>query len=156
LAVITFVLKLKIQKMMKQIVLLFLTLFFLNNVQAQQPSDQIVGSWFNEDRTCKMEIYKAGEIYSGKIIWLAELVKNPSGNPKDKNNPNPELRSRNILGMDIINGLQYSGGKWVNGTIYSPKRGIYADCKVELLSKEQLKIMVMKSGFTKIQIWVRK
>jgi len=65
-------------------------------------------------------------------------------------------RNRYILGIDIINGLQYSDGKWVNGTIYLPKRGIYADCKVELLSNGRLKIIVSKSGFTKTQIWTRK
>ena len=141
---------------MKHIVLLLLTIGFLNIVQAQQPSDKIVSSWFNEDQTGKIEIYKAGETYSGKIVWLAELEKNPGRSPKDKNNPNPELRNRNILGMDIITGLQYSGGKWINGTIYTPKRGIYADCEVELLSNGRLKIMVSKSGFTKTQIWTRK
>jgi len=141
--------------MMKHRVLLFLILSFLN-IQAQEPSDKIVGSWFNEDKTSKIEIYKAGETYSGKIVWLAELEKNPERKPKDKNNPNPELRTRNVLGMDIINGLQYSGGKWINGTIYTPKRGIYADCKVELLSNGRLKIIVSKSGFTKTQIWTRK
>jgi len=142
--------------MMKHIVLLFLTICFLNIVQAQQPSDKIVGSWFNEDKTNKIEIYKDGETYSGKIVWLAKLESNPDFQPKDKNNPNPELRNRNILGMDIITGLQYSGGKWINGTIYTPKRGIYADCKVELLANGSLKIMVSKSGFTKSQIWTRK
>jgi len=141
---------------MKYIVLIFLTLGFLNNIRAQQPSDKVVGSWFNEDKTSKIEIYKAGETYSGKIVWLAELEKNPERKPKDKNNPKPELRNRYILGMDIITGLRYTGGKWVNGTIYTPKRGIYADCEVELLSNERLKIIVSKSGFTRAQIWTRK
>jgi len=141
---------------MKHIVILYLTLGLLNTIQAQQPSDKIVGSWFIEDKTNKIEIFKAGETYSGKIVWLAKLESNPNFQPKDKNNPNPELRNRNILGMDIINGLRYSGGKWISGTIYTPKRGIYADCEGELLSNGSLKIIVSKSGFTKTQIWTRK
>ena len=142
--------------MMKHIVIIFLTLSFLNNIQAQQKFDKIVGNWLNEDKTSKIEIYKVGDTYSGKIVWLAELGKNPERKPKDKNNPKPELRNRNILGMDIITGLQYSAGKWVNGTIYTPKRGIYAECEVELLSNERLKIIVSKSGFTRAQILTRK
>jgi len=141
--------------MMKHIVILFLTLCILNSIQAQQKFDKIVGNWLNEDKTSKIEIYKTDQTYSGKIVWLAELEKNPELKPKDKNNPNPELRNRYIFGMDIINGLQYTGGKWVNGTIYTPKRGIYADCEVELLSNERLKIIVSKSGFTRAQIWTR-
>lgn len=141
---------------MKHLVLLLLTLGFLNNIQAQEPSDKIVGIWLNEDKTNKIEIYKASDSYSGKIVWLAKMESNPNLHPKDKNNPNPELRDRDILGMNIITGLQYSAGKWANGTIYTPKRGMYADCKVELLSNGQLKIIVSKSGFTKAQIWTRK
>ncbi len=141
---------------MKHILLIFLALGLLNKIQAQEPSDKIVGSWFNEDKTSKIEIYKAGETYFGKIVWIADLEKNPKLNLKDKNNPNPKLRNRNILGIDIITGLKYSGGNWVNGTIYAPKRGMYADCEVELLSNGQLKIVVSKYGSTKSQIWTRK
>lgn len=141
---------------MKRIVLLLLTLGFLNNIQAQEPSDKIIGIWLNEDNTNKIEIYNAGNSYSGKIVWLSTSESNPKLQPKDKNNPDTKLRNRNILGMEIITGLQHSNGKWVNGTIYSPKKGIYANCKVELLSNQQLKIIVSKSGFTKTQIWTRK
>jgi len=141
---------------MKYIALLFLTISFLNNIQAQEPSDKIVGSWFNEDKTSKIEIYETRETYNGKIVWLDELDKHPERKLTDKNNPNPKLRNRNILGMDIITGLQYSGGKWVNGTIYTPKRGIYADCEVVLLSNGKLKMIVSKSGIKRTQIWTRK
>jgi len=44
---------------MKHIVLLFLTICFLNNIQAQQPSDKIVGSWFNVDIPDKADPLKA-------------------------------------------------------------------------------------------------
>jgi uncharacterized protein (DUF2147 family) len=150
------VLKIKISKMMKHLVLLLLTIGFLNNIQAQEPSNKILGIWLNEDKTNTIEIYKAGDTYSGKIVWISKMESNPNLHPKDKNNPNPELRNRDILGMDIITGLQYSGGKWESGTIYTPKKGMYADCKVELSSNGQLKIIVSKSGFTKTQIWTRK
>jgi len=141
---------------MKHIALIFLTISILNNIQAQEPSDKIVGSWFNEDKTSKIEIYETSKSYNSKIVWLAELEKNPERKLTDKNNPNPKLRNRNILGMDIITGLEYSGGKWVNGTIYTPKRGIYADCEVVLLSNGKLKMIVSKSGIKRTQIWTRK
>ncbi len=141
---------------MQHFLVFVLMLGLLNNIQAQAPSDKIVGIWYNEDKTNNIEIYKAGDSYSGKIVWISELDSNPNLHPKDKNNPKPELRNRNILGMDIITGLQYSIDKWVKGTIYTPKKGIYANCKVELLSNGQLKIIVSKSGFTKTQKWTRK
>lgn len=140
---------------MKNLVLLLL-FSFLNNIQAHEKFDEIIGIWLNEDKTNKIEIYKSGDTYFGKIVWIKKLESNPSQQLKDKNNPNPELRNRNILGMDIISGLKYKSGEWVNGTIYTPKKGIYADCNVKLLSNGQLKITVSKSGFTKSQKWTRK
>jgi uncharacterized protein (DUF2147 family) len=142
--------------MMNQVITLLFTICFLNNIQAQPPSDRIVGTWLIEDKTSKIEIFKTGNSFSGKIVWISELEKNPNQQPKDKNNPKPELRNRNILGMDIITGLQYASDKWVKGTIYTPKKGVYADCKVELLSNGQLKIIASKSGINKKQIWTRK
>lgn len=141
---------------MKRLILSLLILGFLNNIQAQQPSFKIIGIWLNEDKTNAIEIYNAGNTYSGKIVWIPKLDSNPNMHIKDKNNPNPELRNRDILGMDVITGLQYSAGIWVNGTIYSPKKGMYLDCVVEISTNGQLKIVVSKSGFTKTQIWTRK
>jgi uncharacterized protein (DUF2147 family) len=141
---------------MKHLTLLLLTLCLLNTLQAQVTANKIVGTWLNEDKTNKIEIYKAGDTYSGKIVWFSNLDSNPQMQPKDKNNPNINLRGRNILGIDILTGLQYTDGKWINGTIYLPKKGMYANCKIELISNNQLKIIVTKSGFTKTQIWTRK
>ena len=141
---------------MKRLLLLVLMIGFLINTQAQEPSDKIVGIWLNSNESYKIEIYKAGATYSGKIVWLAKVESKPNLQPKDKNNPKPELRNRYILGLDIITRLHYVAGKWVNGTIYTPKRGMYADCEVELPTNGQLKIIVSKSGFSKTQIWTRK
>lgn len=141
---------------MKYTLILFLTIGFLNNIQAQAPSDKIVGIWLNEDKTIAIEIYKTEVTYSGRIVSLEKFGSNPNIQVKDEKNPNAALRNRNILGMDIITGLQYSSDKWVKGTIYTPKKGVYADCKVELLSNGQLKIIASKSGINKKQIWTRK
>ncbi|MDP5092824.1 MAG: DUF2147 domain-containing protein [Polaribacter sp.] len=141
---------------MKHVVLLLLLVGTLNTIQAQQQTDKIIGIWLNEDKTNNIEIYKFGDTYSAKIVWLSKMESNPNLQPKDKKNPNKDLRNRNILGMDIITGLKFSTNKWVNGKIYTPKKGMYADCEIELQSNGQLKIIVSKSGFTKTQIWTRK
>ena len=141
---------------MKHTILILLTLSFLGNIQAQEPADKMLGVWYNEDKTSQVEMYKSGDTYAGKIVWIAELEKNPNNKPTDKNNPNPELRNREIIGLDIITGLKYSGGKWVKGQLYTPKRGMYANCSVELLSDGSLKLTVSKSGMTRTQTWTSK
>jgi uncharacterized protein (DUF2147 family) len=123
--------------------------------QAQESPDNIIGVWLNEDNTNKIEIYNVDDTYSGKIVWIAQLENNPGLDPKDKNNPDPEKRNQSILGMDIITGLKYSNGKWKEGTIYTPKKGIYADCEVILPSEDQLILTVSKGFFSKTQKWKR-
>ena len=140
---------------MKHFVLIFLTLGFLDTIQAQQPKDNIIGVWLNDDKTYKIEVYKVNDTYSGKIVWIEQLDKNPGLDPKDKNNPIPERRNQSILGMDIITGLKYSDGKWVKGTIYTPQKGIYADCEVELHSDKQLNLVVSKGIFSRTKTWIR-
>jgi uncharacterized protein (DUF2147 family) len=140
---------------MKHLVVFLWMLGFLNNIHAQESSDKIVGIWINEEKTNKIEIYNTNDSYAGKIVWISTMDNNPGAKPKDKNNPQPELRNRDLLGIDIITGLKYASGKWINGTLYTPKKGMYADCKVELLTNGQLKVNGSKSGFTKSQLWNR-
>jgi uncharacterized protein (DUF2147 family) len=123
--------------------------------QAQESPDTIIGVWLNEDNTNKIEIYKIDDTYSGKIVWIAQLENNPELDPKDKNNPDPQKRNQSILGMDIITGLTFSKGKWIDGTIYTPQKGIYAECEVKLSSDDQLFLTVSKGFFSKTKTWKR-
>ncbi len=44
-------------------------------------AQDITGTWYNAEKDAKIQIYKSGEKYYGKIVWL----KNPNdanGNPK--------------------------------------------------------------------------
>lgn len=122
---------------------------------AQNQADRIVGIWMNEDQTTKVEIFKAGNSYSGKIIWLAK-PNNSEGKPfLDKNNPDRAKRGQKILGLTIITGLKYTNNQWSNGTIYAPRRGMYADCSVALSNNGNLEITVTKSGFSRTKTWTK-
>ena len=140
---------------MKHLIVAILLLASHFQIRAQEASDKIIGVWLNDEANSKIEIYKTGNTYSGKIIWIAQLENNPELNPKDTKNPDPGKRNQPILGMDIITGLKYLNGKWVNGEIYTPKRGVYADCEVELSITKQLKIFVSKGMFTRTKTWIR-
>ncbi|MGD9327342.1 MAG: DUF2147 domain-containing protein [Cyclobacteriaceae bacterium] len=140
---------------MKYTIPLLTVLIFQFSVYAQKSPDKIIGLWLNDEKTNKIEIYKVGDTYSGKIVWIAQLDKNPGFSPKDKNNPNPEKRNQSILGMDIITGLKYSKGKWLKGSIYNPQKGIYADCKVELPAETRLDLIVSKGVFSKTKTWIK-
>ena len=109
-------------------------------------SDDLLGSWLNQAKDAKIEIFKCGNDFCGKITWLKEPVypagskEGASGNPKvDTKNPDASRRSTPILGMQIITGFQPSGdGQWKNGTIYDPDSGKTYSAKATLVSHDQL------------------
>ena len=110
------------------------------------PSD-ILGIWRTERDESKVEIFRCGEKLCGKVVWL----KNPNyvsgkdgpvGTPKvDRKNPDPALRNRPILGLQVIEGLTAAGdNRWENGTCYDPESGKSYQCKVRLEKPDRLEI----------------
>jgi uncharacterized protein (DUF2147 family) len=61
----------------------------------------------------------------GRIVWL-QVPRNPEGQlDRDKNNPDPALRGRDLCGLTILWGLRPSGpGRWKNGWFYNPDDGV--------------------------------
>jgi uncharacterized protein (DUF2147 family) len=122
---------------------------------SQNNGDKIIGRWLNEDGQAKFEIYKASPAYSAKIIWLANPLNN-EGQPKvDKNNPDKNLRSRPIIGMEIFTGLKFYNGFWAGTEIYSPEKGMYANLKIELADGDHLTIIASKGIFSTTKNWTR-
>jgi uncharacterized protein (DUF2147 family) len=86
-----------------------------------QSADAILGTYLKADGKSKIEFYKSGDTYSGKIVWLKE-PNDDKGNPKkDVKNPDKSLRERALIGLVNITGLKYEGdGKYVDGKAYRP------------------------------------
>ncbi len=88
---------------------------------ALQAAAPISGRWTTEGRDAIVEIAPCGATMCGKIARF--LVTPPDGaGQRDVNNPNKALRSRTILGMNILSNFRADGDKW-RGQIYDPKAG---------------------------------
>lgn len=73
--------------MKRKTVLLVLFVAFLGQrAWSQAKADDIVGYWQTRGKNpAKIQIYKSGDWYAGKIVWLTEATEN--GRPKvDKKN----------------------------------------------------------------------
>ena len=109
---------------MKKIALPVLVLFLTSMTYAQ--SDRINGYWMTEDDESQIEMFtdERGEVH-GKIIWLDEPYEDDGSPILDGENPEPELRSQPILGLEIIEGFTYdaSDEEWSGGSIYDPESG---------------------------------
>ena len=111
--------------LLKHTLLVAIALVFANcTVNAQiKPEDRIKGIWLTEKKDGKIEIFRTGNTYSGKLIW-GNSVLDENGKPKhDVNNPDPKLKTRLLQGMVMLTGLVYEDGKWRNGKIYNGLTG---------------------------------
>lgn len=123
-----------------------------------QNKDAILGKWLNASGQGQIIIYKTGEKYSGKLVWLKE-PDGEDGKPKrDVKNPKPELKNRPLLGIQILQNFTYSGdGVWEDGSIYDPKTGKVYSCKISMVSSDELYIRgyVGISLLGRTEIWKR-
>ncbi len=98
------------------------------------------GTWFNEEKTGKVQFFKQGDKLFGKVVWLKDPLDN--GKPRmDTQNPDPKLRNRHIVGLVNLKNFVSSGkNTWDDGEIYDPKTGKTYSCKITMASPTQLKI----------------
>lgn len=95
-------------------------------------AQDVVGKWKLEDGSAIVEVYQEGDVFNGKIVWL----KNPTeadGSPAvDSNNPDAKLRSRQLIGLNMLSGLKQKGGEYSGGSIYDPGNGKTYNCSMKV------------------------
>lgn len=98
-----------------------------------QKADDIVGVWWNEEKDGRVEVFKKGDKYYGKIEFIKKN-ENPDGNSpkKDLNNPDEKLRDRVLMGTVILKDLEWDGEEWEDGEIYDSKSGNTYSCFARL------------------------
>lgn len=116
----------------KKTVLVVLLALFSCSVWAQK-ADAILGAWTNANGQDHILIYNRGDKFFGKLDWI-KFPNDENGKPKtDKNNPDPALRSRPDLGLELLKDFTFDGDNvYSGGTIYDPKNGKTYSCKMTL------------------------
>ena len=135
---------------------LLMAMAFCFAAQAQN-ADAILGSWANPNGQDHILIYKRGNKFFGKLDWI-KVPNDESGKPKtDKENPDPALRTRADLGLELLKDFTYDGDNvYEDGTIYDPKSGKTYSCKMTV-EGTQLKIRgyVGITLFGRTEVWTR-
>jgi hypothetical protein len=90
-------------------------------LKSQTKADDIIGIWLTAGKEpAKIQIYKSGGKYYGKIVWLKNSTDN--GTPKvDGNNPDKSKRSNPVMGLILLSSFKFDGDdEWKGGDIYDP------------------------------------
>jgi uncharacterized protein (DUF2147 family) len=89
---------------------------------ATAPGDALLGTWLNEEKEGKIQIYKQGNQYFGKLVWLKQPLDPATGQPKtDQLNPDQTLREAPILGLVLLRDFRYDKENvWEGGRFTTP------------------------------------
>jgi uncharacterized protein (DUF2147 family) len=137
---------------MRLLIILFTFLAGITLITAT--ASDITGIWITEENNSKIEIYKCGKEYCGKICWMRDSLVD-GRLIKDVNNKNPQMRERKVLGMQIIQGLKYNKEKncFDGGKIYFHDTGREADLVIKVLPGHRLEVKAELGMFSKKLIW---
>jgi len=105
------------------------------------------GVWMVDGRAA-LQIYDCNGLMCGRLRWL-DAPRDARGEPKrDKNNPDPTLRQRELCGLTLLWDLRPAGpDRWEGGHFYNPKSGKTYNVVTEHTSSDQLVARVY-DGFT--------
>jgi len=96
-------------------------------VSAQAASaPQIAGIWEAEDGRMKIEMFDAGGVYAGRLLWGQRAVEADGKTFKrDTHNPDPKLRNRSLQGITILQNLKWDekDRRWEGGSLYDGTSG---------------------------------
>ena len=119
-----------------------------------------VAVWATEGGESHIQIDACGAQLCGKVVWLKEPLAPNNQEKTDFYNPDPTLRSRKIVGLEILSSFvqdKDDAKVWREGKIYNPKDGKTYSCKLTMLDADTLRVRgyVGIALFGKTQTWTR-
>jgi len=103
--------------------------------------DSILGVWKTGEGNGHVEIYKNGNKFQGKIVWLRDPIDSATGKPRtDIHHPDKANHSRPVMGLVNLWGFTYNGKNFENGRIYDPKNGKEYKCVMTLKDANTLNV----------------
>ena len=110
----------------------FISMIFMLAPLATVFAQDVVGKWKLEDGSAIVEVYQDGDVFNGKIVWLEKPTEADGSPAVDDNNPDAKLRSRQILGLNMLSGLKKNGSEYSGGSIYDPGNGKTYNCSMKV------------------------
>ena len=122
---------------------IFLVVSFQSLAQVKN-AHAVVGVWMSVENNLKVEVYEDKNTFRAKILWFddSDDKSKPMNVRTDENNPNKSLRTRKLIGMEVLDNLKYDedDDEWENGKIYDSKAGKYWSSVVWLTKDNFLKV----------------
>lgn len=112
------------------ITLIMMTISFkINSKIMIDESEKIIGVWYTDDKTSKIQIYKIEGQYFGKIVWMATKESKV------------ELKIKPQIGYQIFKKFIFEGKNvWSGGQVSDPISGMTVSGKMTLKNENTLNV----------------
>lgn len=109
----------------------------------------VTGTWLTQNGLSQVRISPCGGARCGTIVWTKAQA-------RDGRNPDPSLRSRDLVGVRIFSEGRPTAGGWT-GTLYNPLDGNTYSGKMRLRSAGELELSgcILAGLLCQSQIWTR-
>ncbi len=137
----------------------FGALAWLGMALAAPDVDPAEGVWLTADGGAQVRVAPCADQVDqlcGTIVWLKDALDERGQPVRDAHNPKPELRSREILGLELLHGLRRrSAGHWTGGRVYNSDNGKSYRASIQVTKQGTLRIDGCLLIFCSGQTWKR-
>lgn len=135
---------------MRKILITTLIGLLAGNAVAQD-MNTVAGVWVVQSGNAIVEIKNCQDgTLCGHIVWVNAPM---DAQPKDDNNPDPELRDKPLIGSQLLWGFKAKGTKWSGGKIYDAESGKTYKSKMKRLENGALEVKGCVGPICQAQIW---
>lgn len=127
--------------------------FIAMSTSAAWAAPNVAGDWVIQDKTAVITIAPCGKRLCGRIAKA--LVIKPGHAQTDVNNPNPALRNKPLIGLQILSNFVPKSDRWDEGLIYDPEGGKSYKSILRLNPDGSLKVSGCILFFCQSQRWTR-
>ncbi|MGV7030070.1 DUF2147 domain-containing protein [Methylobacterium symbioticum] len=115
---------------------------------AQAAGGDPSGIWLTETGDSKVRLARCGAGFCGTLVSV-------TGKGLDANNPDPALRTRSVVGVQIVNAASATSDGY-EGTLYNPKDGKTYSGSLKMTGPDTVVVSgCVMSVFCKRQTWKR-
>jgi uncharacterized protein (DUF2147 family) len=121
-------------------------------------SHELSGRWLVEKKDAIILVEPQGDGIVGRIVWAKDRDGIKGDERLDTKNPRPDLRSRKVLGLDVLTGIPATpqkDGWYGRGRIYNPKTGKSYNVKLRLDPNDQLRLRIGGGVLGQTTRWTR-
>jgi uncharacterized protein (DUF2147 family) len=120
---------------------------------ARAGGDDIRGVWLTNGEKAQVEIASCGAAMCGRVL---HVVAGPDGDvARDAHNPDPKLRARAVVGLQVLTGFKPDNEVWTGGRVYDPEEGKSYSGSLELQPDGMLKLTACLSILCQSELWKR-